>query len=114
MDESLQGNEDVLERPQPMLLGGAPWVRHVEEARMGNAKAEKQILQRVVNGKLYTVELQVYSRKILESRDQAYAVAASMKFSADASSERSSEAPAEPVGAPAESPSTAEETGPHP
>lgn len=110
--ESLKPTKDILEPPQPMLLGGEPWVRYVAEARRGNAKAEKQILQRVVNGKLYTVELQVYTRKIKESRDQAYAVAAQLKFNADetTSSETSSEAPhaADPGGRVPEEPPPAE------
>jgi hypothetical protein len=77
---ALESKKDqVLESPQAMLLGGEPWVRFVEEARLGNAQAEKQILQRVIGGRLFTVELQIYPGKILEARDQAYAVAAALQ-----------------------------------
>jgi hypothetical protein len=79
-EQSLTANKNVIERPQAMLLGGEPWVRYVDEAQLEGKKAERQILQRVVGGKLYTVELQIFVRKILESRDQAYAVAAGLKF----------------------------------
>jgi hypothetical protein len=79
IDRSLRSKKDqVLERPQAMLLGGEPWVRYVKAARLGNAQAETQVLQRVIGGRLFTVELQIYPGKILESRDQAYAVAASL------------------------------------
>jgi hypothetical protein len=93
-DRSLQARQQPpLEWPQAMLLGGQPWVRYVDEARLGNARAEKQILHRVVKGKLFTVELQVYPGKILESRDQAYAVAAALNF--DAAAAPSAEIPSE-------------------
>jgi hypothetical protein len=69
-----------------MVLRDAVWLRHVEEAHLGKAKAEKQVLQRVVGGRLYTVDLEVYDGKILEKRDGAavrdfaYSVAAELQF----------------------------------
>ncbi len=115
IEQSLTAKKNqVIEWPQAMLLGGEPWVRHVEHARLGNARAEKQVLNRVVGGRLYTVELQIYVGKILEARDRAYAVAAGLTFSP---SEPAQEAPsdAEPFEAPStddadSAPSTDEET----
>jgi hypothetical protein len=95
--QSLQSSKDVVEWPQPMLLGEEPWARYVVDARLGNAKAEKQILQRAAGGKLYTVELQIYRGKILESRDQAYAVAAKLNFEAGPAAESPAEPSAEPA-----------------
>jgi hypothetical protein len=99
LEQSLAGQkEKVIEPPQGMLLAGEPWVRFVEKARLGNAAAEKQILRRVVGSRIYTVELQIYVGKILESRDQAYAVAAGLEFSEPAA------APAGDASPPGESP----------
>lgn len=116
--QSLQGKGDqVLEPPQAMLLAGEPWVRYVENSRLGNARAEKQVLQRVVNGQLYTVELQIYYGKILESRDQAYAVAAGLKVQPADAGAPSREAPEEtpgdaPVDSPLETPDESLEDSP--
>ena len=107
IDQSLSGGEaQVLERPQAMLLAGEPWVRYVEEARLGNARAEKQILKRVAGGRMYTVELQIYYGKILEARDHAYAVAAELKFD-PAGGKATNPAPPDDA-APGDTPSTDE------
>ncbi len=73
-------NKPVKEPPLAMVLGDTPYVRYVEDARVGQVRAEKQVLQRIANGRLYTVELQIYDGKILDSRDHAYAVAAGLKI----------------------------------
>lgn len=83
IDQKLASEEkQVTESPLAMILGETPYVRYVEDARVGQARAEKQILQRVANGRLYTVELQIYDGKILDARDHAYAVAAGLKIAA--------------------------------
>jgi hypothetical protein len=109
IDRSLPSKKDqVLERPQAMLLGGDPWVRFVEAARLGNAQAEKQVLQRVIGGRLFTVELQIYPGKILESRDQAYAAAASLTVQPPELSSTETAPPQEPT---AETPPPAQPAG---
>lgn len=68
----------------PLILGDRPWARYVRGARFkvkGNLTAgDRQFLRTVVDGRIYTIELQVFKGKILDYRDDAYAVAANMKF----------------------------------
>lgn len=79
----------VLEAPRPMIIGDNALVRYVLKAKQRDVALEKQMLQTVVNGRLYTVDLQVNAGDIEKHRDAAYAVAAGLKFS-------SGGAPAEP------------------
>jgi hypothetical protein len=94
--EYLKGQEKkkVLEQPRPMLFGTQPWVRHVRSATYNRAiPVELQVLQRAVDGRLYTIELQVKDGNIGKYRDDAYAIAARAEFAE----------PAAPAVAPPES-----------
>lgn len=72
--------EPPLEDALPMMLGSNAFVRYVRKARVKNVAAEDQVLVTVHNGRMYTVELQVRPEMLLTYRDNAYAVAAGMKF----------------------------------
>jgi hypothetical protein len=97
---------ELLEPVRPMVLGDNPCARYVRltefvwksEGRKRRITAERQILELLVNGRLYTVDLHVPSRRMLEYRDAGYAVAASMQFpqmsaGGDASGGKPDEAP---------------------
>lgn len=95
------------ESVKPLQLGDNLWVRHVRMARFKDAAAAVQSLQTVRGGRLYTIELTVaadkelkYANSLLKNRDQAYAIAAHMKF------------PKEPVAAAV--PPATEEANPQP
>jgi hypothetical protein len=72
--------QDVVEKPKPLILGENAFARFVKEAAFKNAKAEVQVLMTQHAERLYTIELQVIAGAITVDRDQAYAVAANMKF----------------------------------
>lgn len=76
---------DPIESPRPMKIGPHHFARYVKEAKIAGLPAEVQVLTTVRQGRTYTVELRVRDVEDLKKyRDQAYAVAASMKFAADA------------------------------
>lgn len=76
---------EPLESARPMQIGEHHFARYVKEAKIANLPAEVQVLTTVREGRTYTVELRVRDVADLKKyRDQAYAVAASLKFAADA------------------------------
>lgn len=82
--EMLENGRPLLEPAKPMIIGGRPCVRYViavrVTSRMGSLDAERQVLETIHDERLYSVNLLILEGEILESRDAAYAVAASMKF----------------------------------
>ena len=78
----------LIEPVRPMVIGSTPCVRYVRQTIFTREKggkkermtAERQVLEILVDGRLYTVDLHVPSRKMLAYRDAGYAVAASMQF----------------------------------
>ena len=85
---SLAGKEPA-EPVKPIILSGAAWVRYVDYAKKGNALVARQTLKTIASGRLYTVRLDVYAAQLEKFRHAAFAVAASMKFSAQAAQEES-------------------------
>ena len=78
------GKATVLEPSRPMMIGQHAFARYVLRAKFKNANIERQMLQTLVGGRLYTIDLQVADGELLkhrEHRDAAYAVAAGLKFS---------------------------------
>lgn len=75
---------DPIESARPMKIGPHHFARYVKEARISNLPAEVQVLMTAREGRTYTIELRVRDVEDLKKyRDQAYAVAARLNFSAD-------------------------------
>lgn len=71
----------TLEAAKPMIIGDNAFVRYVLKSKLGKTTAiERQMLQTVAGGRLYTVDLQVAEGEIPKHRDVAYAMAAGLKF----------------------------------
>ncbi|MEX2176093.1 MAG: hypothetical protein WD872_17155 [Pirellulaceae bacterium] len=98
LDKQLQSDasKQVPEGCYPIVLGETPFVRHVRLAKMGGNPVVIQSLQTVQEGRLYTIELicdvnasdrREYRASLTEFRDQAYAVAANMRFGASEAAE---------------------------
>ena len=77
----------LLEPIVPLVLGNTSWARFVRGGKSRKFSLERQFLQTVVDGRLYTVEMQVFPKTILKHRDHAYAVGAGMKFTTPAGEE---------------------------
>lgn len=115
----------LLEPVRPMMIGNTPCARYVQMTTFSSTErgqtqkltAERQILEVLAGGRLYTIDLHVPPHKMLDYRDAGYAVAASMSFPkvnepaadvpSDPESPGESDAPAEP-GTPAEPPASAD------
>ena len=103
---------EVIEPVRPMIIGGIPCTRYVRATsftgRDGKALlAERQVIDILAGGRLYTVELHVPPRKMLDYRDYGYAVVASMKFPKAAEAEKAAEKEgADPSEGETDSPST--------
>jgi hypothetical protein len=84
MDERVAGElipgVSLIEPVRPMVLGENPFVRYVRPASLKGAAVERQILCTLVDGRLYTIDLQVLAGTLLQTRDDSYAVAAHMRF----------------------------------
>ena len=78
----------LLESVKPMVIGDRPCARYVRKTRFklkdGNNErsivTERQVLQTIVSGRQFTVELHVLPGEITKFRDLAYAVLAGMNF----------------------------------
>lgn len=83
---AVQGTlSDPIESARPMQIGKHHFARYVKEAKIATLPAEVQVLTTVREGRTYTIELRVRDVEDLKKlRDQAYAVAAGLKFAADA------------------------------
>ncbi len=79
-DELKAANRVPFERVRPMMLGDVACARYVTLGRMGSVKLERQFVVTQAAGRRYIVELRVRPDEILEDRDYAYAVVASMQF----------------------------------
>lgn len=82
--DRLGDDPSVIERPKPMIIGDNACVRFVMLTRFNAAgrpslTAERQVLQTVRGGRLYTIELHVVQGTILKYRDTGYAVMASLR-----------------------------------
>ena len=75
---------EPVEPPKPMQIGENAFVRYVLKSKMGPKIIERQMLQTVSGVRLYTIDLQVPKDEIVKHRDEAYAVAAGMKFTPSA------------------------------
>ena len=85
----------LLETPRPMVIGPHAFTRYVLRSKFRDANIERQMLQTIVAGRLYTVDLQVDDGDLVTNsdlRDAAYSVAAGLKFHAG----KASAAPSEP------------------
>ena len=67
-----------------LMLGDVPCVSYTlnREFRVGTSryKSEREVLVTLRNGRLYTVSLDVYAGKLLDSQGDAYAVVAGLRF----------------------------------
>ena len=83
---AVQGTlSDPIESARPMKIGRHHFARYVKEAKIAGLPAEVQVLMTVRDGRTYTIELRIRDVEDLKKyRDQAYAVAAGLKFAADA------------------------------
>lgn len=120
LDAQVAANQTKqLEKAKPLILGENAFARYVLAGRRPGrevATIERQVLTTVRGGRKYVLELQV-TGELMEFRDDAYAVAAGIKFlSAGAKNGETEDVPAtpergaeEPVDAqkpPAEKPAT--------
>ncbi|MCA9269083.1 MAG: hypothetical protein KDA41_11460 [Planctomycetales bacterium] len=80
VQKQLKAGEKLLEPVVPLILGPNAFARYVRAGKIGGAIVERQILTTTQKGRTYHIELIVFSSKLRENRDAAYAVAASMKF----------------------------------
>jgi hypothetical protein len=78
--EELKGKKDIREPVRMLIIGDRPWARYVRIGSMQGQGVERQFLVTVANGRLYTVELQVFMGQLLDHRDSAYAIAGGMRF----------------------------------
>ena len=66
------------------MLGDLPCARYVVKKKFSQGErliqAEREVLQTVRDGRVYTVLLDVHMGTLLKYRGDAYAVAATMKF----------------------------------
>ncbi len=79
------GEDPVPLRPTAVTLGDHTWVEYVLLRKSRNALVARQILQTVVDGRLYKIHLEVFDREFARYRSVGYAVAASAKFHQGAS-----------------------------
>jgi len=109
----LAPTEPLIEELKLMMIGNRPWVRYVRHHTFSpkgtgkGLKGERQVLKTLEAGKLVSVELQVGLDKILETRDQAYSVAANLfqKEEMPANPPKPEDKPAEkPMDKPADKP----------
>lgn len=82
IDDKLR--QAVQESMRPMMLGDVPCVRYVvpKAFRQGDRtlRGEREVLQTIRDGRVYTVSLDVNASMLLEFRADVYAVVATMKF----------------------------------
>jgi hypothetical protein len=108
--KELADRQDVLEPALPMIIGDTPYVRHVRKSIINfkrtnvndRVPVERQILQTIAGGRVYTVDLQIAEGTLGQNpqfRDAAYAVAAGIRFLKAGDSSVPAEPPpaAEPV-----------------
>jgi hypothetical protein len=82
---ALQGTlQKPLESAIPMMIGDNAFARYVKGASINGLPAEVQVLATVHDGRMYAVELRVRPEELKKYRDDGYAVAAGLKFSAGA------------------------------
>ena len=97
----------VVEPPIPMVIGSVPCTRYVSHVKLkvglGTILVERQTLDVLHAGRLYTINLLAYPNKLLDSRDAAYAVCSGIRFP-----EVEPPAVAEPAAAPEPPPAAAE------
>lgn len=75
----IEGKE-IIEPAKPIILGDNAYARFVKDAAYKNERAEVQVLMTQHLGRTYLIELQVDAGGLKKFRDQAYAVAANLKF----------------------------------
>jgi hypothetical protein len=90
IQEMKRDKKTVEEMPKPIYLGETLFVRHVRRAKMPSGdNVVVQGLDTIRSGRIYTIELialidapraEDYETSLTKYRDQAYAVAANLKF----------------------------------
>ena len=79
----------IIEPVRPMIIGEHACARYVDAARfrfrdeLGNVRAveaQRQVIQIIHDGRLYNIELHIRPGRILDFRDNAYAVVAGIQF----------------------------------
>jgi len=85
--ESQNPEKTLRESVLPMIIGDTPFARFVKRGSFKGMGVDRQFLQTLQNGRLYTVELQVTADTLKKNtkegynlRDAAYAVAAGMEY----------------------------------
>ena len=89
--KSKEGKRKPIEPVRPIILGDQVFARHVRIARYNDEPCAIVSLQTVHDGRMYTVELYVkagsdgseYAKFLKQHQDDAYAVAANLKFGDD-------------------------------
>ncbi len=85
-------SKPLLEPVLPMVIGSHPCARYVDAAKfqlrqsngsVKSVKAHRQVIYLLHDRQLYRIELHVAPGRILNYRDQAYAVVAGLKFADD-------------------------------
>ncbi len=83
VNKDLTDNEVLLEPVRPLILGDTPCARYVRAAKIrvlsSAVAAEQMFLVTVLNGRRYTLRLQVAKGELLGARDACYSVAAHLK-----------------------------------
>jgi len=77
-------NEKLKKRVELIIIGDRPWTSYIRKGKFNKAAIEQLILQTLVEGRIYTVKLQVYSGNVGDHRKTAYAVAGGLKFAKSA------------------------------
>ena len=96
---STLSGEELRSRPRVVTLGDRVWVEHVALRKSRNTPAPRQVLQTVVNGRLYKIILEAFDREFSRLRDSAFAVAATAQFPEDVGDENVGDAVAPPDAA---------------
>jgi hypothetical protein len=81
LEEQLRGRRDVREQPVTLIIGDRAWKRYVVAASFKGMAVDRMILKTVANGRIYTIDLQVFHQPDrVEYRDEAYAIAGGMRY----------------------------------
>ena len=115
IEQELKGRKDLREPPRILVIGDRPWVRYVLGRSFKRMPMDGQVLKTVANGRIYAIELQVsHQPNRIEHRDQAYAIAAGIRFpkvATAAGDDQGKESLGDLLGGSAEEEKSGEESG---
>lgn len=76
--------DSAYEPVKGLLLGDRPYARYVKKVkfkiRNSLISGEKQVLKTLIDDRLFEIDLETYPEKLFESRNDAYSLAANLKF----------------------------------